>query len=1051
MGSLLDLGSSIGNFLGNAGQSIGQDFSNLGTNVQQNVVNPVHQAITQDFNNWKTTQANNQRQIGQQNQNFNNSIGQGWNNFTNHQFVPGGMTFNQIGQDIVHNPGSYNVINNAVNSPYFQNKVYNPISQGVQQFTKPGLMNKASGAASVAQGVWGAMPSGMIWNEGYGAAGGALRSIRTGQPLAQSVIQGLNQPTDIGGSGLGIKNPLAAAGVDLLAGNPKALLTKGPKLLGAVKNMMSVTPTIDEAAAKAIPQLLDKYNNNNFTIADQQAADSLIKQYNPIPKSVLKTIPPEQQTYRQLNELAGQLTPNQDYMYRQLPGMNAFAGKGQTGKVTGLAGTTDNAATKLPQTVANPQEQPRGFTTSVQNSNEVSPQTKVGVTSAYTPKANQVLINSSTKLVGGGLMKATNQVLTNLAQKGVPVTDQGVSDAIAVAKALDAKGKFDQASTIYDSLSGKLTEAGRSVQAASLLSSRTPQGLHFSAIAALKKAGVEATPAIQSTIKGFVNDIKQTAGGSDARTMATQKLINFVNNNLPRSKTDAALGIWRTGLLTGPETVAKVLVSHGITTPFEMAAQIPSALADRVMSLVTGKRGMTATFKGAGSGAVTGIKAMGTKMKSGVDVPNTGGFESDFGSATHQTAYEKFIGNLHGSLAKPAYGMRYKVSLNDQALTEAGNQGLSGAAKDKFVRDFVSNPPDKAINTANNDAQIATNQQRTSAGQAASAISNMKMGPVPVGKILAPFTRIPAAIGVNGLWNYTPFGIGKEVISAVTSGKFDQRVMAQAFGRSATGTTVAALGALLGAHGLMTLKAPSDPKERALWEAQGKQANSIKMGDKWISLNAMGPVGLVLGMGGAFGQAAQKNGGDIPASLASALASGGRLLLDQPYLKGIAGVGQALNDPTRYGQTLFDNTVGSVVPAVSSQVARGSDTVQRMYPKGLADQFKGEIPGLRSQLPVQRDLYGNPVAGANPGGTVAGGAVGTVNPFYPSQAKSDPVTSELQRLYDSIGSTGSPNVAQIPANQTVYGQKVKLNNQQISDFTAQVWTTSQTGVIYYHV
>ena len=738
-------------------------------------------------------------------------------------------------------------------------------------------------------------------------------------------------------------------------------------------------------------------------------ADQITGKYNPIPQQTLRQLPMEQRTYAQLQELMGQLTPAQNFMYNTLP-----------------------------QTVANPQEQPRGFTTSVQNSNEVSPQTKVGVTSAYTPKANQVLINSSTKLVGGGLMKATNQVLTNLAQKGVPVTDQGVSDAIAVAKALDAKGKFDQASTIYDSLSGKLTEAGRSVQAASLLSSRTPQGLHFSAIAALKKAGVEATPAIQSTIKGFVNDIKQTAGGSDARTMATQKLINFVNNNLPRSKTDAALGIWRTGLLTGPETVAKVLVSHGITTPFEMAAQIPSALADRVMSLVTGKRGMTATFKGAGSGAVTGIKAMGTKMKSGVDVPNTGGFESDFGSATHQTAYEKFIGNLHGSLAKPAYGMRYKVSLNDQALTEAGNQGLSGAAKDKFVRDFVSNPPDKAINTANNDAQIATNQQRTSAGQAASAISNMKMGPVPVGKILAPFTRIPAAIGVNGLWNYTPFGIGKEVISAVTSGKFDQRVMAQAFGRSATGTTVAALGALLGAHGLMTLKAPSDPKERALWEAQGKQANSIKMGDKWISLNAMGPVGLVLGMGGAFGQAAQKNGGDIPASLASALASGGRLLLDQPYLKGIAGVGQALNDPTRYGQTLFDNTVGSVVPAVSSQVARGSDTVQRMYPKGLADQFKGEIPGLRSQLPVQRDLYGNPVAGANPGGTVAGGAVGTVNPFYPSQAKSDPVTSELQRLYDSIGSTGSPNVAQIPANQTVYGQKVKLNNQQISDFTAQV-------------
>ena len=726
----------------------------------------------------------------------------------------------------------------------------------------------------------------------------------------------------------------------------------------------------------------------------------------------------------------------------------------QPESATGQSGTQPTAPQTGQQTPMNNQEnsvvpsssgsippgqQERKFITSVKGSDEVSPTVQGKVAGNYTVQPNKVLTDQSGNLINNqGLDKATNQVIGQLDQKGKGVIpDQTVSDAIAVAKAHDAAGNFDQATQVYDKLAEQLTKAGRTVQAASLLSSRTPQGLLFSAQKTLKGAGVPFEGLIKDKVQGLIDGVKQTAEGTPERQVATQELAQFVNSSLPRSKGDAALGIWRAGLLTGPETVAKVAVSHAVTTPFELASQIPAELHDRMLALVTGKRGVTATLQGGGSGLMSGIKAAGIKIKSGIDMPNTGGFEQKMGQGTHQTAYENTVQNIHGALPKPAFNARYNISLNDQALTAATNQGLKGDAKNAFVQDFVSKPSEQAIQLAKNDAEIATNQQKSTAGQLASEIQNFKPGGVPVGKIIAPFTRIPSAIGVNGLWNYTPFGYGSQVAKQIMSGNLDQRALSQAFGRSATGTSLAALGALLAYHGLMTLGAPADPKEKALWDTQGMQPNSIKVGNTWMSLNALGPVGIALGLGGGFGQGLQSNPNDMVGAAERALASGGKVLLSQPYLKGISGVANALNDPARYGQTLFSNTAGSVIPAMSSQIARGMDTVQRTYPSGILDKFKAEIPGLAQTLPATHNLFGQTMPGANPSGTIPGAAAGTVNPFYPQQGKSDPVSGELQRLYDTLGSSASPNIGQQAKNQTINGVKATLNPAQLQTLIAQ--------------
>jgi len=692
----------------------------------------------------------------------------------------------------------------------------------------------------------------------------------------------------------------------------------------------------------------------------------------------------------------------------------------------------------------------RGFVTSVKNSNEVSPEVKKMVQGTYTAGTNaEKLSKSEVK----NLDQSTISTLSALGRKKVNLNPQEVSDAIATAKSHDALGTdagHEMANQIYSQLAEKGTGHAQSLQAFSLLSNRTPEGMKYSAVKTLEGAGVKVEGDVSKNIENLMSSVKKTSAGSDERNIATQKLIKYVNNKIPRSKLDALTGIWRAGLLTGPETIAKVGVSHLITSPIEMASRPVSTGVDKLTSLFTGKRGIsynpiedTSNFL---SGQLRGLKSIPTKLKSGIDLPNTGGFEQTMGKGTKETAYERNVMNAHGALPKINYSGAYDMNLAEQARTEAMNKGLKGNELKQFVSYTIKNPSQKMKDATALEAEKFTNMNRTISGK---AISDVQKIPV-IGKFLAPFSRIPGSIAEKGIVDYTPLGLGKATLNAVQgirAGSFDQRLFSETVGKALTGTTAAtAIGFGLMNANRMTLKSPSDPKEAQLWATEGKQPNSIYVGGtvknnhysggRWISLNAFGPAGIAVGLGGGYKQALQQGKGHGGA-VVQATADAGRLVADQPYLKGISGFANALNDPTRYAQSFYDNTIGSVVPALSSQIATGTDKLRRDYPVNIADTLKSKIPVLRQQLTPMRDMFGSTLPGANPKGTVAGGIIGTVNPFYPSQARNqnDPATQELQRLYTNAGSdvSGVPVPSKLTKKQTLIPgtKKVTLNQQQL--------------------
>ncbi len=724
-----------------------------------------------------------------------------------------------------------------------------------------------------------------------------------------------------------------------------------------------------------------------------------------------------------------------------------------------------------------PGQKQRGYITSIKTKpNDFSPTVQGAVDSNYTPQTHadwQSFADSFAGKTPQDLNKAFANASDLLDKKAMPRGQEGQSvTAIGeLANRLDQAGQHDMSTSLLNKLAEHGTDLGQGVNAFALALHRTPAGLINQALRAWTDHGVKYTPEMEAQARKLVQDVSN-APDAGTKAMAGDALANFVNDKIPRGKWDTAMGLWRAGLLTGPETVAKIITSH-VTGTADIGLKPGMALADKalaskpltgVMKFLNrgnkdyqpGQRTVTVSpiqdIKAVGTGTVRGGKALGVHLKTGQDLPHTGGFGGQMiGQGSHQTNFEKFIYRIHGTFYKPSYAIGYDLEMANQR--RLASQMFGGDAKK--MEDFLQNPDGKAMAIATDQAAKLTMQNLTEGGKLAQQLQHIKIGPIPVGKWLAPFSRIPAALGTKGLVDYTPLGTlraGRTLYDGIAHGKFDQRKFVESMVRSgAGGSAMVWGGSTLMSNGRMTLQEPQDPKEKSLWDLQGKTRNSIYVGGhvtknadgtysydggKWLSMNAMGPMGLALGVGGAWGRALQEGQTDPAHAATLAIAAGAKLLADQPYMKGITGPANAITNPVQYAKGYLNSSVTSFIPAGIQQVARGFDQYQRGTPQGLGEAVAQGIPGLRQNTPERIDLYGNKLPGSNPSNSVLGGLAGTINPFYPSPNRNagDPVTQEFQRLYNNLGSSNSPSMAIPNKSVTINGQPVKMTSQQYSDY-----------------
>lgn len=665
------------------------------------------------------------------------------------------------------------------------------------------------------------------------------------------------------------------------------------------------------------------------------------------------------------------------------------------------------------------------FASGVTRSAEISPELQASVkktNATYVPIENADMVKASQTLVKKGYKKAVVDVTSRLEKKLGRIDGQDVADTIHVIKELDKRGgtaNLQQATALSEKLSQHLTKAGQTVQAASILNNRTPEGMLYGARKFLKSHSVEVTPEIQKALKGKVDEIAKMKP-SEARSYKIAELQQMVSQYVPSSNLEKVVGLWKAGLLTGIKTQTGNTLSGIATNVIKTASDAPAALLDEGFTAFgktkvgqklgfTGEHSKSFTLRGKASGAYEGgVKGL-KSLKTGIDERNLEANKFDtkrlvFSKSKLGRVAQRYTDSVYGLMGaadRPNYYSNLRNNLYDLAITDAKNKGLKGAQREAHIQKFVSEPPMKALETANKAAETAIFANDTALSRIAGGILKKAddSGPVvgAAAKVVLPFTKVPSAVATR-LVDYSPAGAIKTVAEQIKNvkkgGKIDQRALSEGLAQSGVGTGTMYLGMKLREAGLMTGSYPTDQKERELWKLEGKQENSIKVGDKWLSFNYTSPVGQVLAVGGKVADS-RKSGASTTEQIVAGVGAIPNTVTQQSFLQGVQGVQDAIADPEKRGYKFIKSQASSVVPTISSDVAKASDPYQRQS-DNITQAIEAKIPGLSKTLRPQQDAFGNPLERK-------ASAIDTlINPFRPSNVKpKTELNSELRRLQDA--------------------------------------------------
>ena len=648
----------------------------------------------------------------------------------------------------------------------------------------------------------------------------------------------------------------------------------------------------------------------------------------------------------------------------------------------------------------------RGFITSIK---EELPNVKVA--GQYIPRPTDELSKKARQLIKDDTVAAEKKAMTGTDDASIATGAELLRHYSSEADKLGGSAKdalYEKAAELGNSMAERLTELGRSVQAASILSWLTPEGqVRFAAktiqrhnenvakkrggLFGLQKEIPELTPEQVKDIMTRMKDLQKMPEGQQKAIMF-RELQNDITDLTPTPIMDKIVTIWKAGLLTGIRTSGVNIFSNISHLASETVKDIPATLVDMATSKFTGKRSVAFTARGVLKGLKEGADRGWQFLQTGYDERNVLSKYDykrvNMGSgkvAKGIQAYEEAVFKILGAEDQPFYYGAKMRSLYEQAKVQAINKGLKGQKASDFIDNLVMNPTDEMALLSVEDAKIAVYQNETSLGNLAKGIQNLS----PLAHFILPFGRTPSAVATQIL-NYSPAGIAKTVINNIGSGRFNQRDFSKGFGRGLTGTAILGIGAYLFNKGLINLDHPTTESERKLWELEGRKANTIKIGGKYRQVQSLGPFGNVLLVGGHFAKA-YKDTGSVTGALVQGSFGAIKSFTEQTFLQSLNMVMSAVNDPERSAMRFINSFVASFVPTIVKDIAVATDPKLRVTNTTLA-RVISRVPVLRQILEPRVDVLGREI-------TRAENFAETMLDFTrPSTMRNDPIVNELRRL-----------------------------------------------------
>ena len=607
------------------------------------------------------------------------------------------------------------------------------------------------------------------------------------------------------------------------------------------------------------------------------------------------------------------------------------------------------------------------------------------------------------------------------------------------SKAPLLEGQIQQASKLIDDALKKLapgvTEVGRALSALRMQANESLDP----AVWFLKAQRMLGPRNLTDDMRGHIQNLidnKDRLG-----------LSQYVSMLRTASWAEKAATLWKAGLLTSPTTHAANILGNTTMATLESSSNVVSTTFDVLASLFTGVRTTTfsaGTIAGKARGLVTGLQKAGhptISWSKGNLLPRigftgflkTGTYSSDVVSKyeVRQITFENKILDGYKNAVFRSLGAEdiifREVAMQEAFVTQAEviakNLGLRGQAYKEKVRELLEKPTNEMVMNAIEAAEYQTFQQDSKLADlitgAKVSLQNSnsliaKWGGL-FAEFVAPFSKTPINIA-KAIGDYSPIGFIKAVLRAIPATTRSQKNFVTDMGRATTGTGVIVLGAYLAQQGMMTGNAPTEKNERDMFYAEGKQPNSILIGGSWFKLSRISPFGNLLSLGAEFNE----NGRELEgAALAGATFWGGvKTLSEMTFLQGVSGTMKAINDPEQYAPSYVERGLGSFIPTIVAHTAKAIDPRLRV-PEGILESLKSRTPGLSKEVPVRRDIFGNPVV-------APGGATAIVNPFAQTKAVDNPVIKAAKEVGVDIG-LPTPTVSGIKMDNAEYSlyQKVQ--------------------------
>lgn len=401
-----------------------------------------------------------------------------------------------------------------------------------------------------------------------------------------------------------------------------------------------------------------------------------------------------------------------------------------------------------------------------------------------------------------------------------------------------------------------------------------------------------------------------------------------------------------------------------------------------------------------------------------------------------------------------AAAIHFADSLNVNASKMADAEGFTGEehkkrATELFTQATSLNPteavqPQALREQAIADALYATYQDKSWLAEMALKIRGLldeATGDLKLGTNLEPFVKTPANVVKTSLEysGYTlPFAMIKlpsAIHEAQNGNPAKLREVARTAVRAGIGLTVAALiASMLDDDDYIPDYVNASPRDRELVKLSNASYNSIRIGDKWVSLDYFGVLGTALA-GFAGAKRKEGAGGKAMGFAESSFAQIQRI----PVLSKIFDTYAFFSEAKDYNKTpkeiagelaggFVQDLYARTVPMIVSDIAKATDDVQRLddYQNQYDNILQG-IPWLRETLPTKYNDLGMPIPTENAIFSLLFGArVKTVT-------KSD-VLNEIAALEEK-GVSVTLNTNKIAE---MVAAKELLSSEEFNDFHAEV-------------